>query len=168
MLLAVVPVAVAVSGPVSEPTDTIVPGRMHLGKFVGNADSVPVGLLDKTNVPAPVPSVVMVPIRQLPIMTFSVVPAAAPVTVTENVVVVTPLVVVLVKPTTAVPLDALVSVAVNETFGACPAVPDGGGHGAGGGGGGGVCVVAAAKVPLNEPTEIVVAAVIASPLGSAT
>jgi hypothetical protein len=172
------------NAPLNVPTDTVVPGTMHFGKFAGSDSSVPVGLLDKTSVPAPVASVVMVPTTVFPIVTLSVVLAAAPVTLTEKVVVATPLAVLTWKLTVpaAFVFDGSASVAVSEALGACPvpvggwAVPAGGcpvppgagPHAPGGGGGGGVGFVATANVPLSAPTEISVpAATVGKPVGNA-
>ena len=137
------------------PTVTVVPGTMHFGKFAGNADSAPVGLFDKTNVPAPVASVVIVPTTRLPIETFSVVLAAAPVMLTENIVVVTPLVVLLVNVTVpaAAAFVGSANVPLNEALGGCPQL----GGGAGGvGGAGGAGVFGTARTPISVPTVTVV------------
>jgi len=84
--------AAEVKVPVSVvPTVTDVPAVMLVGKPEGSDCWVPVGLLDRAKVPSPELSVVIVPTTVLPIETLSVLLAAAPVTLTENVVTVVPL-----------------------------------------------------------------------------
>ena len=82
---------VAANVPVSDvPTVTAVPAATLVGKPVGSDCCVPVGSLDRASVPSPELSVVIVPTTVLPIETLSVLLAAAPLTLTENVVTVVP------------------------------------------------------------------------------
>ena len=77
--------------PVSDvPTVTAVPAVTLVGKPVGSDCWVLVGSLDRARVPLPELSVVIVPTTVLPMETFSVLLAAAPVTVTVKVVTVVP------------------------------------------------------------------------------
>jgi hypothetical protein len=76
--------------PLSDPT-AIVDPELTVGKFGGSDCSVPVGLLDKVSVPAPVLSVVRVLTVVPSITTSSGLLAVAPVTLTVSFVVVVPL-----------------------------------------------------------------------------
>jgi hypothetical protein len=73
----------AANAPLSEPIVMAVLAATPVGAVV-NACSVPVGFVEKTAVAAPVLSVVIWPTVVVPITTFSVLLAAAPVTLTFN------------------------------------------------------------------------------------
>ena len=85
-----VPEVAAANVPLSEPTVTAAPAAILVGKFAGNVCCEPVGLLERAKVPAPVLSVVSVPIVTPPMATSSVLPAAAPLTLMVRLVVAVP------------------------------------------------------------------------------
>lgn len=77
----------AANDPLSGPTVTAAPAAMLVGKFDGSDCCEPVGLLENVTVPAPLASVVKVPIVTPPIAMLSAVFAASPETVTVRLVV---------------------------------------------------------------------------------